>query len=81
MTAEVTVNENGRIVIPGNFRSALGIQSGDRLLLRLVDGEARLSTRRQRIKEAQNIVRQKIKPGRKLSEELLAERRNAALNE
>jgi len=81
MTVEVVVNHNGRIVIPAAFRKALGIQGGDRLMLRLVDGEARLSTRWQRIKEAQRMVRQYIKPGRKLSEELIAERRKAALEE
>jgi AbrB family looped-hinge helix DNA binding protein len=38
------VNENGRIVIPANFRKALGIEPGDEVVLSIEDDELRIST-------------------------------------
>ena len=41
----VKLNENGRIVIPAAMREALQIKAGDELLLRVEDGELRVTTR------------------------------------
>ncbi len=81
LTVTVLVNANGRIVIPASFRKVLGIAAGDRLTLSLVDGEAKLATRKQKLKESQKLIRQYVGTGRKLSDELVAERRKAALDE
>ena len=42
--ARLRVNENGRVVIPAAFRKALGIKVGDEVVLRVQDGELRITT-------------------------------------
>lgn len=78
METRVRVNENGRVVIPASFRRSLGIQSGDEVLLRVEADELRISTLRSRLKRAQDLVARYVEPGTLLSEELIAERREAA---
>ncbi|MGH9521546.1 MAG: AbrB/MazE/SpoVT family DNA-binding domain-containing protein [Terriglobales bacterium] len=75
------VNENGRVVIPAAFREAMGIRAGDEVVLRLEDDELRITTMKRRIERAQRLVRHHVKRGRSLSDELIAERRQAARNE
>jgi len=75
------VNENGRVVIPAAFRKVLGINVGDEVVLRIEDDELRISTLKQRLEQAQRLVRQHVKPGTSLVDELLAERREAARRE
>jgi AbrB family looped-hinge helix DNA binding protein len=79
--ARVKMNENGRVVIPAEFRKELGIQAGDHLILELENRELRLTTLRERIAQAQAMVRNYIPAGRSLSEELIAERREEAKRE
>jgi len=78
---ELKVNENGRVVIPAQFRKTLGIQVGDSVIARVEDDELRITTVKGRIRRAQRLVRQYIKPGRSLADELIAERRREARNE
>jgi AbrB family looped-hinge helix DNA binding protein len=75
------VNENGRVVIPAAFRKAMGINVGDEVVLRMEDNELRILTLKQRIERAQRLVRQHVKPGTSLVDELIAERREAAKRE
>ena len=77
----VKLGQGGRIVLPAQYRKALGVTTGDELILRLEDGELRIFTRRQAIKRAQGMLRQYIPEGRILSEELIAERRAGAARE
>jgi AbrB family looped-hinge helix DNA binding protein len=79
--ARLKVNENGRVVIPADFRKALGIRAGDEVILRWEDDELRITTMKRRIERAQRLVRKYIKPGTPLVEELIAERRREARNE
>ncbi|MGA6983132.1 MAG: AbrB/MazE/SpoVT family DNA-binding domain-containing protein [Candidatus Sulfotelmatobacter sp.] len=79
--SHVRINENGRLVIPASFRKALGIASGDTVVLRLDDGELRITTLRQRIKRSQEIVRKHVPRTVSLVDELIAERREAAKRE
>ena len=79
--ARMRVNENGRVVIPATFRAALGIDAGDELVMRIEDNELRITTLKNRIERAQNRIRRYIKPGTRLSDELIAERRKAAKGE
>jgi AbrB family looped-hinge helix DNA binding protein len=79
--ARVRINENGRVVIPAPFRRALGVGVGDEVLLRMEDGELRITTLKRRLERAQRLVRQHVKPGTSLVDELIAERREAARNE
>lgn len=77
----VTLNENGRIVIPAAIRKALQIKTGDELLLHVEDGELRVTTRMQSIRRAQELVRQYVPEGISLADELIAERRTEAKRE
>jgi AbrB family looped-hinge helix DNA binding protein len=75
------VNQNGRVVIPAAFRKAMGINIGDEVVLRMEDDELRILTLKRRIERAQRLVRQHVKPGTSLVDELIAERREAAKRE
>jgi AbrB family looped-hinge helix DNA binding protein len=77
----VKLNENGRIVIPAAMRDALQIKPGDELLLHVEDGELHVTTRMQRIRRAQELVRRYVPEGVSLADELIAERREAAKRE
>ena len=79
--ARLRVNENGRVVIPASFRKALGINAGDEVVLRLENDELRITTLKHRLERARRRIRQYVKPGRSLADELIAERREAAKHE
>jgi AbrB family looped-hinge helix DNA binding protein len=75
------ISEKGRLVIPAALRKALGIKVGDEVSLRIEDNELRISTLKNRIERAQRRLQRFAKPGRLMSEELSAERREAAKHE
>ena len=79
--ARIRINENGRVVIPASVRTALGIQPGDELVMRVEEDEIRITTLKRRIERAQNHVRKFAKPGASLVDELIAMRREAANRE
>jgi bifunctional DNA-binding transcriptional regulator/antitoxin component of YhaV-PrlF toxin-antitoxin module len=81
LRARTRLGEKGRFVIPTVMREALGVDAGGVLDLRVVDGELRISTMQSRIRRVQERARQIIPPGVSLSEELSAERREAAKHE
>ena len=73
--------ENGRVVIPAHVRRELGVESGGEIILERRENGYHMTTRRQRIEEARKLMRRHIKPGVSLSDELIAERREAAKHE
>jgi AbrB family looped-hinge helix DNA binding protein len=75
------VNENGRVVLPAAFRESLGIKAGDEIVLRLEEDEIRIASLRGQVQRVQKMVQRYIKPGTRLSKELIRERRRAALHE
>ena len=76
------INQQGRIVIPAECRAAAGLKPGDELLIETVgEGELRLRTKEQAIKEAQAIVARYLPKGRDLVQELIDERRAEAARE
>jgi AbrB family looped-hinge helix DNA binding protein len=77
----VTLNENGRIVIPAAMRKAMQVKSGDELLLHLENGELHVTTHMQRIRKAQDLVRRALGPNPDLVDGFIAERREAAKRE
>jgi AbrB family looped-hinge helix DNA binding protein len=81
LQARGQIGQKGRIVIPAAMREALGMDVGARVALRVEDGELRISTLRARIQRAQARARLYVKAGTLVSDELSAERREAAKNE
>jgi AbrB family looped-hinge helix DNA binding protein len=75
------VDRGGRVVIPVEYRRALGLRPGEEVILRLEDGEIRLLSLAQAISRAQALVRKHVPEGRSLSDELIAERRAEAARE
>jgi AbrB family looped-hinge helix DNA binding protein len=75
------MSEGGRVVIPAEIRKTLGINDGDIVLWELVDGEARLTTKRERMRRAQALVREYVPEGVSLVDELVADRRAEAERE
>jgi antitoxin PrlF len=65
----------GRLVIPADYRKALGLRVGDEVILRLEGHEVRISTPDQAIQRAQELVERYVADGRSLVAELIAERR------
>ena len=79
--ARTRIAAKGRVVIPASFREALGWKEGDEVQLTVDEHGLRISTLENRIAEAQKYVRSFTPAGRKLSEELIQERREAARRE
>ncbi|HEX6495924.1 MAG TPA: AbrB/MazE/SpoVT family DNA-binding domain-containing protein, partial [Acidobacteriaceae bacterium] len=77
----VTLNDNGRIVIPAAMRKALKVKPGDELLLHMEDGGIYVTTHAQRIRKAQELVRKRLGPNPDLVDGFIAERREAAKRE
>lgn len=69
-----TVGGGGRIVIPAAMRKALGVDTGDEVLLSLVDGEVRISTRLGNIEKIRAMVRARIPEGVSVVDEFLKEK-------
>lgn len=75
------LTEGGRVVIPAEYRKALGMRPGDPVIMQLDDGEVRLFTLDRAIRRAQDLVAEWFPGDRLLSEELIAERRAEAARE
>jgi AbrB family looped-hinge helix DNA binding protein len=69
------------LVIPADYRRSLGIKPGDEVVLLLRDGEVRMLTPAAAIKAAQALVRDHVPKSRRLSDELIRERRAEAARE
>jgi len=79
MTKVLTkLGEGGRLVIPADYRKALGVDTGDELLVVLEEGSLRVLTPREGIRRAQALVRSYVPAERRLSDELVEERREEA---
>ncbi len=78
--ARAKIGEGGRVVIPATYRKALGLKTGDEVILVLGEGEVLLLTPERTIHRAQAIVRRYVPKGRSLVKELLQERREEASN-
>ena len=75
------VDRHGRVVIPAEYRRALGLAEGDTLVLRLDDGLLQLMTRAEAIRRAQELVTKHTSGQQSLVDELIADRRADAARE
>lgn len=73
-----TLDRQGRVLIPAEVRREKGWTTGERVVVRLVDGDATVMTPREAVRMAQEVFMQGIPPGVSLVDELIAERRAAA---
>lgn len=76
----VQLSPQGRIVIPAPLRRSLGFEPGDNLIAREENGRLILE-KAETIKERLKIRFAQLPPFTSLADELLAERREAALRE
>jgi AbrB family looped-hinge helix DNA binding protein len=60
LEARKRLSEDGRVVIPTSFREALGINVGDEVILRIEDGEMRITTLKLRLERAQKRIRRYV---------------------
>ena len=81
LRSKVKIAKNGRLVIPAEFRKALGVAAGGEIVLRWEDDELRISTMKQNVERAQRHARQHLKRGESVVDEFIAERRQAAKRE
>ena len=75
------INENGRVVIPAVIRRQMGLKAGDAVVMEVEGGVLRIESHRARIRRIQESLGRLIPPGRCLSDELIADRREEARRE
>jgi AbrB family looped-hinge helix DNA binding protein len=75
------LGEGGRLVIPVEYRRALGLHPGDEVMLILEEGTVRIQTPQEAIRRAQALVRSYAPGDGSLADELIADRRREALDE
>lgn len=82
MTSQtVRIIEGGKLVIPAAFRRAMGLQTGDTVVVDLVEGSLRVQPLPAAVKQAQAVVRSFVPQGTALVAELIAERHADAKSE
>ena len=72
------VADAGRVLIPAEFRKALGLEEGVEVLISRDDHGLRITTLRDAIRQAQDYFATLAPPEVSLSEELLRDRREEA---
>ena len=80
MDVRTKLGQGGRVVLPAEYRRKLGLKPGDDLIMVLEEGEVRVLTPARAVQRAQALVRRHIPAERRLSEELLRERREETAN-
>jgi antitoxin PrlF len=80
MDATVVLGQQGRLVIPADVRSALGLAPGDRLHLHVAGQRLVLARPQDAVEELRGLA-SAVSEERSLVDELLAERRLAAAAE
>jgi len=72
---------NGEVTIPEEVYTSMGWQIGEKLIVRVENGEMKIFSQAQAIAQAQKWVASFILAGRSLSDELIAERRQEQIGE
>jgi AbrB family looped-hinge helix DNA binding protein len=77
-SVKTKITEGGRIVIPAKMREAMGLKVGTNVTLTVRDGSLRITTRDEAFRRIDEMMKDHIKPGRSVVDELIKERRNEA---
>jgi AbrB family looped-hinge helix DNA binding protein len=75
------VASGGRIVIPAVYRKALGIKTGDEVVVQLEEGSLRVISRAEALRRLQNKVARAVPKDVSLASELIRDRRKEARRE
>ena len=75
------VSSGGRVVIPAKLRKAIGLRTGDAVIIRLTKDGLVITTPERAIRAAQALVKEYVPGEQKLAGELIAERRDEAKQE
>ena len=81
METRTQLTKNGRLLLPAKFRKALDLQPGDELILRLEKDSIQVIPLHQAVSQAQNLVQKYVPEGTSLVTDLLAARREEAVND
>ncbi len=79
--AQVKLSPDGRILIPAELRRAAGLEPGVALSVIVEDGEVRISTWPNRVRQIQEALAPLRRPGVSIVDELIADRRAEAARE
>lgn len=77
-SVKTKVTEGGRIVIPAKMREAMGMKVGTSVTLTVKDGSLRITTRDEAFRRIDEMMKDRIRPGRSVVDELIKERRDEA---
>lgn len=75
------ISNGGRVVIPIEFRKILGLGEGDMVTVSMDAFGIRISTPRLALRKLQSLALKKIPKGKRISDELIADRRKEARRE
>jgi len=78
---QTKLGDNGRVVIPAEFRRSMGLKAGDPLVIRLDEDGLRIESRRAAVRAAQRMVRERVPKDQLLTERLFRMRRAEARDE
>ena len=81
MNRMVTIGKSGRLVIPAQYRKALGLTEGDGVMISLKNGHIEISPVEESIKKAQERVKKYLKSDNDLVEMLYDDRKEEVANE
>jgi len=76
-----TIGKSGRLVIPVQYRKALGLTEGEGVMISLKNGHIEISLLDKSIKNVQKKVRKYLQPDSDLVEMLLNDRKKEIENE
>ena len=81
MNHMATIGKSGRLVIPAQYRKALGLTEGEGVMISLKNGHIEISPIEESIKRAQKKIRKYLQPETDLVEILFDERKEDVANE
>jgi len=81
MNQMVTIGKSGRLVIPAQYRKALGLIEGEGVMMSLKNGHIEILPIQESIKKAQKKVKKYLQPENNLVEMLFDDRKAEFTNE